>query len=80
MSSSRINIVMLDTLIAEIDQVAGKRKRSQFIADAVRRRIIDLERDRLRNMMAEGYRVTRHEDEELTREFEASDLEGWDEY
>ena len=80
MSSSRLNIVLPDALIREIDQVAGRRKRSQFIADAVKRRIVDLEKDRLRRVMAEGYRATRHEDEELTREFEASDLEGWDDY
>lgn len=80
MSSSRLNIVLPDVLIREIDQVAGRRKRSQFIADAVKRRIVDLEKDRLRRVMAEGYRATRHEDEELTRELEASDLEGWDDY
>jgi len=80
MSSSRLNIVLPDVLIREIDQVAGKRKRSQFIADALKRRIVDLEKDRIRKAMAEGYRATRHEDEELTREFEVSDLEGWDDY
>ncbi len=80
MNSSRLNIVLPDALIREIDQVAGKRKRSQFIADAVKRRILDLEKDRLQKEMAEGYRATRSEDEELAREFEASDLEGWDDY
>jgi metal-responsive CopG/Arc/MetJ family transcriptional regulator len=79
-SNSRVNIVLPDALIREIDQVAGRRKRSQFIADAVKRRIIDLEKSRLRDMMEEGYRARRHEDEKVTREFEASDLEGWDEY
>ena len=80
MDSTRLNIVLPDDLIREIDQVAGRRKRSQFIADAVKRRIVDLEKDRLREVMAEGYRARRSEDEELTREFEASDLEGWDDY
>lgn len=80
MSSSRLNIVLPDVLISEIDQLAGKRKRSQFIADAVKRRIVDLEKDRIRKMMAEGYRASRQEDQELTREFAAADLEGWDDY
>ena len=80
MSSTRLNIVLPDALIREIDQVAGRRKRSQFIADAVKRRIIDLEKDRLRREMAEGYRAARQEDEDLTKEFEAADLEGWDDY
>jgi metal-responsive CopG/Arc/MetJ family transcriptional regulator len=80
MNSTRLNIVLPDALIREIDQVAGRRKRSQFIADAVKRRIIDLEKDRLRREMAEGYRAARQEDEELTKEFEAADLEGWDDY
>ena len=80
MNSTRLNIVLPDALIREIDQVAGRRKRSQFIADAVKRQIIDLEKDRLRREMAEGYRAARQEDEELTKEFEAADLEGWDDY
>jgi len=80
MNGTRVNIVLPDALIREIDQVAGRRKRSQFIADAVKRRIIDLERERLRREMAEGYRAAGQEDEELTKEFEAADLEGWDDY
>jgi metal-responsive CopG/Arc/MetJ family transcriptional regulator len=80
MSSSRLNIVLPDALIREIDQVAGRRKRSQFIADAVKRQIVQLEKEKLRRVLAEGYRATRHEDEELTSEFESLDLEGWDDY
>lgn len=80
MNNTRLNIVLPDALIREIDQVAGMRKRSQFIADAVKRRIIDLEKDRLRKEMEEGYRVARQEDEELTKEFGGADLEGWDDY
>jgi metal-responsive CopG/Arc/MetJ family transcriptional regulator len=80
MSSSRLNIVLPDALIREIDQLAGRRKRSQFIADAVKRQIVQLEKERLRRVLAEGYRATRHEDERLTSEFETSDLEGWDDY
>ncbi len=80
MSSSRLNIVLPDALIREIDQLAGRRKRSQFIADAVKRQIVQLEKERLRKELAEGYRATRHEDQELTSEFEVSDLEGWDDY
>lgn len=80
MSNTRLNILLPDTLIEEIDQLAGKRKRSRFIADAVKRRIMDLENDRVQKEMAEGYRATRKEDEELTKEFEAADLEDWDDY
>lgn len=80
MDTTRLNIVLPDALIREIDQIAGRRKRSQFIAEAVKRRILDLEKDRLRKEMGEGYRAARREDEELMREFEAADLEGWDDY
>jgi metal-responsive CopG/Arc/MetJ family transcriptional regulator len=80
MNSTRLNIVLPDDLVREIDQVAGRRKRSQFIADAVKRRIIDLEKDRLQREMAEGYRAARLEEDELMKEFEAADLEGWDDY
>lgn len=80
MSSTRLNIVLPDDLVRQIDQVAGRRKRSQFIADAVKRRIIDLEKERLQREMAEGYRAARLEEDELMKEFEAADLEGWDDY
>jgi len=80
MNGTRLNIVLPDALIREIDQVAGKRKRSQFIADAVKRRIADLEKNRVQREMVEGYRASAREDDELTRTFEAADLEGWDDY
>jgi len=80
MSNSRLNIVLPDDLIKEIDLIAGRRKRSRFIADAIKRRILDLEKDELQREMAAGYRATRHEEEELREEFEAADLEGWDDY
>lgn len=80
MSSTRLNIVLPDDLVREIDRIAGRRKRSQFIVDAVKRRSIDLEKDGLQREMAEGYRATRLEEEELVKLFEAADLEGWDDY
>lgn len=80
MSNSRLNIVLSKDLIEEIDRIAGRGKRSRFIADAVKRRIRELEKERLRKEMAEGYQAVRQESEELAREFEAADLEGWDDY
>lgn len=80
MSNTRLNIVLPDDLVKEIDQVAGRRKRSEFIAESVKLRIHDLEQDRLQREMAEGYRATRQEDGELTKEFQAADVEGWDDY
>jgi len=38
----RAPVVLPDELIAEVDQIVGKRKRSQFIEDAVRRRLASL--------------------------------------
>ena len=35
----RTNVILPDNLVAEIDRIAGARKRSEFLAEAVRERI-----------------------------------------
>lgn len=38
--STRVRIVLPDETLAELDQVAGKRHRSEFVAEAVREKLI----------------------------------------
>ena len=76
----RVNISFPRDLLIAIDRMAGKRKRSRFIAEAVRERIESVKNQRLVKLMAEGYRKNRQEASDLTAEFEAADLESWDEY
>ena len=76
----RMNITLPRDLVAALDIVAGPRKRSQFISEAVKLRIQQVEREKLEALLAEGYRASREEGLELAREFETVDIEGWDEY
>jgi len=76
----RMNITLPRDLVEALDILAGPRKRSQFISEAVKLRIKQFERERLESLLAEGYRASREESLKLSGEFEAADLEGWDEY
>jgi hypothetical protein len=51
--ASRTHIVLPEEMIEEIDRIAGKRKRSQFIEEAVRERLI-IERQRTAVRAAAG--------------------------
>ncbi|HEX5163997.1 MAG TPA: ribbon-helix-helix domain-containing protein [Thermomicrobiales bacterium] len=37
--STRVSIVLPDEVLAELDQIAGKRHRSEFIAEAIREKL-----------------------------------------
>jgi len=76
----RMNITLPRDLVEALDIVAGPRRRSQFISEAVKLRIQQFERERLESLLAEGYRASREESLKLVREFEAADIEGWDDY
>ena len=76
----RLNITLPKELVRSLDNLAGPRKRSRFIAEALENQIKQYEKTKLEKLLAEGYRATEKEDAALAKEFEAVDLEGWDEY
>lgn len=80
MRTIRMNVPVPEDLALEIERIAGRRKRSQFILDTLKRRVEEIRKEDLRARLVKGYQATREEDLEITNEFEASDLEGWDEY
>lgn len=80
MESVKLNITLPKDLAQRLELVAGARRRSKFIAEAVVARLDALKREALRSTMAEGYEKRREEGLALTREFESSDLERWDDY
>ena len=76
-----MNIKMTFTIPEE---VAGKlrdlvpqRKRSAFIASALREKLQELEGEQLRQRLAEDYAETREEDRLINQEWEAATLESW---
>jgi metal-responsive CopG/Arc/MetJ family transcriptional regulator len=80
MSTARLNITLPKELVEELDQAIGPRHKSRFIASTIRERLNEIRIVRLREEMTEGYQARTRESSDLAKEFEAADLEGWDEY
>ena len=76
----RLNITLPKGLVEAMNQVTEPRKRSRFIAEAVRQKIEQKEKEELEKLLVEGYQAAAKESLALTKEFESADLEGWDDY
>ncbi len=76
----RLNITLPKGLVEAMNRVTGPRKRSKFIAEAVRQKIVQKEMEEIEKLLVEGYRVAAKEGLSITKEFEGADLEGWDDY
>jgi CopG family transcriptional regulator/antitoxin EndoAI len=76
----RLNITLPKDLVHLIDQMSGPRKRSLFIAEAVQLKVRQTKKEALEKKLVEGYRAGYNESREMASEFEAGDLEGWDDY
>jgi len=76
----RLNITLPSSITEELNQFSAPRKRSQFIAEAIKLRIGQLKEKKLEALLAEGYKATKNEGLEITQEFEAVDIENWDGY
>ena len=46
----------------------------------IKKRIEQIEKEKLEQLLKEGYSKTKKVDKKLTQEFESVDLENWDEY
>jgi metal-responsive CopG/Arc/MetJ family transcriptional regulator len=76
----RMSITIPEDLAQKLDQVAGSRKKSEFITESLIQRIQKMEQEKLQNELAEGYKARKAESLKIAEEFEPVDLEGWDEY
>lgn len=76
----RLNITLPFSIAEELNQITEPRKRSQFVAEAVRLRIKQLKEKKLEALLCEGYQAEKEEGVKMTNEFEAADFENWDEY
>lgn len=76
----RLNITLPKGLVEAMNRVAEPRKRSRFIAEAVRHKIEQKEKDEMEKLLVEGYQAAAKESPALAKEFEKADLEGWDDY
>ena len=80
MRFKRMNISIPQELAYQVDQLTGPRKRSQFISEALKHRIEEIQGERSQKALEEGYKARKEESHSITKEFQAADLEGWDEY
>ena len=80
MRFKRMNISIPQELAYQVDQLTGPRKRSQFISEALKHRIEEIQGERSQKAVEEGYKARKEESHSVTKEFQAADLEGWDEY
>jgi hypothetical protein len=46
----------------------------------LRHRIEEIQREKSQKSLEEGYKARKEESHFITKEFEAADLEGWDDY
>lgn len=76
----RMNITLPKDVAASLDEMAGPRKRSQFIVQALRLMIDQLKNKEMDLQLTEGYRAGNEESLKVAEAFEPFDLEGWDDY
>jgi metal-responsive CopG/Arc/MetJ family transcriptional regulator len=66
----RLNITLPQALVASLDEVAGHRRRSQFIAKAVREKIEQIKKQEMEALLKEGYQTHRAESITIVKDFE----------
>jgi metal-responsive CopG/Arc/MetJ family transcriptional regulator len=79
-NSVRLNVILPKDLAESLNEIAGPRNRSRVISESIREYLRQRKKAELEKQLAEGYRASAKETIALAREFEAVDLEGWDEY
>jgi hypothetical protein len=77
MKSIRVNFTIPEDLALMLKTHVSDRKRSAFVGAAIQERLYQLEQDRLRQRLIEGYVARRGEDASISAEWEAVSLEGW---
>jgi CopG family transcriptional regulator / antitoxin EndoAI len=78
--TARINVTLPRDVIESLNQIAGPRSRSRLIAESLREYIRQMKVAELGKRLEEGYCAAAAINVAMTAEFEAVDLEGWDEY
>ena len=80
MSVVRLNITLPADLARKLDETVKPKEKSRFIAETLRQRIERIRHEQLQEALEEGYKVRKEESQFIAKDFEALDVEGWDEY
>jgi len=78
--SVRLNITLPKGLVEAMNRITEPRKRSRFIAEAVRQKIEQKDKEEIEKLLVEGYQAVAKESLAMTKEFESADLKGWHDY
>ena len=66
--------------MARLRPLVGPRKLNRFINEVLAEKVEALERQRIEELMKEGYLATRKDREELNADWGVVDFEGWPEW
>ena len=72
-----IQITMPDELEKSLAAIPD---RNTFIVETIKKRLKETKNKKTAKLLAEGYKASRDEAEQLSKEFNKIDLENWDEY
>ena len=76
----RTTIHLQADLAAKLHELVPGRGLNRFINEAVAEKVAAIERQRIEELMKEGYLATCERDLEIAADWEAVDLEGWPEW
>ncbi len=77
MKTVKLNFTIAEDIAEALRARVGARRRSSFVAGAIRDKLNRLEQDELRRTLVEGYLARREEDVAVNEEWENPTLEGW---
>jgi metal-responsive CopG/Arc/MetJ family transcriptional regulator len=77
MATKRLNVTLPEDVVKTLNEFAGPRSQSAFIAESVRYFAKRKKQQALARRLVEGYQATANEDLEITKSFEDVDFEDW---
>ena len=76
MSAIRMNVTLPEEIVETLKEMAGPRGQSSFVAESIRYYAKRLKRQQLKKELEEGYKASAEEDLELSKEFDATLMDG----
>ena len=77
MVMSKVNFTIPAETVALLNDRIAHRKRSAFVAAAIRERLLQIDDEALGRELREGYQARREEDASINAEWEVATLEKW---
>ena len=75
MKTTKLNFTIPEDVVEALRTHVSSRKRSAFVSEAVRARLKQIEEEKLKQLLIEGYKVRGEEDKEINKEWEQITME-----